>query len=584
MKGIVSLSGGRDSSTLLAKVVKELGAENVYAISFEYGSKHPAELECAKKIAEYYGIKEHKIISIDPSIFKGSTCTMLEGGAEVQKDKSYDQIIKENGEGAVDTYVPARNFLFSAYTCAYAESKAQETGDEITYYLGQHADDVAGQAYPDAVAKGSMILMADGTEKKIEDVEIGDLIWAFNTKTKKLEKSQVFDKIFQGIRPVYSTGGAKVSANHIMWRAGASRKKFCPFSDMKRKDATYKAFRFDFTPQKIEDENNFAKGYLWGLFEGGGYISRKKTKGGRPSINICQKDVSVLEEAKSLFEKQYHLVRDVRIRKRKTGEMYDLRLGTDNSAIVIEKCLSLLEDKDFRLGYLNGMIIAEGWYNGTYCGRAIEFCQSKKANPEKVKYIDECMKVAGYYCHRYVGKKDSCVNWKIPRAFCLCLKYGAGKLDSLHKKMCKQVKVESLAPAVKIDGIVNAEYLGEQECYDLTTSAGSYFTDGLLVHNCSPDFVETMKNATEISSSHKVHTESPFINWHKSDIIQLAIELRVPLNYTLSCYDPIEFEKDGKRYVKECGRCATCIDVQKALKANRIEYEPTEIEIPVALK
>ena len=34
MKGIVSLSGGRDSSTLLAKVVKELGAENVYAISF----------------------------------------------------------------------------------------------------------------------------------------------------------------------------------------------------------------------------------------------------------------------------------------------------------------------------------------------------------------------------------------------------------------------------------------------------------------------------------------------------------------------------------------------------------------------
>ena len=582
MKGIVSLSGGRDSSTLLAKVVKELGAQNVYAISFGYGSKHPAELECAKKITEYYGIKEHKIISIDPSIFKGSTCTMLEGGAEVQKDKSYDQIIKENGEGAVDTYVPARNFLFSAYTCAYAESKAQETGDEITYYLGQHADDIAGQAYPDAVAKGSKILMADGTEKKIEDIEIGDFVWGFNTKTKKLEKSQVFNKIHQGVRPVYSTGGAKVSANHIMWRAGCKRKRFSPFSEMKRKDAKYKAYKIRFEPQKVQNEDNFVKGYLWGLFEGDGYIIQKKTVGGRPSIQICQKDISVLEEAKHLFEQEYNLVRDVRIRKRTSHEMFDLSLGTDNSEIVIKDCKKLLQDRDFQLGYLNGMIIAEGWYNMSYSGRSIEFCQGQKANPEKVAYIDSCMEASGYFYHTYTTKKDECKNWKIPRPFCLCLKYGAEKLESLQAKMCRQIKVQSLAPSIVIDGIISAEYLGEQDCYDLTTSSGSYISDGLLVHNCGPDFVETMKNATEISSSHKVHTESPFINWHKSNIIQLAIELGVPLEYTLSCYDPIEFEKDGKKYVKECGRCATCIDVQKALKANGIEYKPTKIEVPFA--
>ena len=149
MKGIVSLSGGRDSSTLLAKVVSELGRENVFAISFDYGSKHPIELVCAKRIAEYYGIKEHKIVKIDPNIFSGSHSTLLEGREEVEKDKTYDEIIEENGEGAVDTYVPARNFLFSAYACAYAESKADEYNDEVTYYLGQHADDAAGSAYPD---------------------------------------------------------------------------------------------------------------------------------------------------------------------------------------------------------------------------------------------------------------------------------------------------------------------------------------------------------------------------------------------------------------------------------------------------
>lgn len=149
MKGIVSLSGGRDSSTLLAKVVKDLGNENVFAISFEYGSKHPIELECAKRIAQHYGIKEHKIVTIDSNIFAGSHSTLLEGRETVEKGKTYDKIIEENGEGVVDTYVPARNFLFSAYACAYAESKADEYGDEVTYYLGQHADDSAGSAYPD---------------------------------------------------------------------------------------------------------------------------------------------------------------------------------------------------------------------------------------------------------------------------------------------------------------------------------------------------------------------------------------------------------------------------------------------------
>lgn len=149
MKGVVSLSGGRDSSALLAKVVKELGGENVFAISFDYGSKHPIELECAKRLARYYGAKEHKIVKISPDIFSGSRSTLLDGRASVERGKTYDEIIAENGEGAVDTYVPARNFLFSAYACAYAESKADEYNDMVTYFLGQHADDAAGNAYPD---------------------------------------------------------------------------------------------------------------------------------------------------------------------------------------------------------------------------------------------------------------------------------------------------------------------------------------------------------------------------------------------------------------------------------------------------
>lgn len=140
MKVIVSLSGGRDSATCLGLAVNKYGAENVYAMGFEYGSTHPQELECAKKIAEYYGVP-YQVVTINPAIFKGSTCTMLKGATkEIQKGKTYEEILAEK-EGKVDTYVPFRNGLFSAFVAARAESLVQEFNEDVIIMLGQHADD-----------------------------------------------------------------------------------------------------------------------------------------------------------------------------------------------------------------------------------------------------------------------------------------------------------------------------------------------------------------------------------------------------------------------------------------------------------
>lgn len=140
MKCIVSLSGGRDSATCLGVAVDRYGKENVFAVGFEYGSTHPQELEAAKKIAAYFEVP-YKIITIDSSIFTGSTCTMLKGAVkEIQKGKTYDEILSEK-QGKVDTYVPARNTLFSAYSLAIAESLSQEFDEDVTIMLGQHADD-----------------------------------------------------------------------------------------------------------------------------------------------------------------------------------------------------------------------------------------------------------------------------------------------------------------------------------------------------------------------------------------------------------------------------------------------------------
>ena len=196
MKAIVSLSGGRDSATVLGLAVDKFGAENVYAMGFEYGSTHPQELERAQQICDYYGVP-YQVVAIAPTIFSGSTCTMLKGSTkEIQKGKTYEEILAEK-EGKVDTYVPFRNGLFSAYVAARAESLVQEFNDEVTVMLGQHADDSgyyvdengnemldeSKAAYPDCT-----VSFVKAFEKVVEISSVGKVkYWAPFVKMHKWE-------------------------------------------------------------------------------------------------------------------------------------------------------------------------------------------------------------------------------------------------------------------------------------------------------------------------------------------------------------------------------------------------------------
>ncbi len=142
MKALVLFSGGLDSSVCLGLAVKEYGAEEVLALSISYGQKHKKEMTASEKIAAYYGVKR---ITLDlGEIFKGSRCTLLEGSAEEIPHEDYaEQLVKTNG-APVNTYVPYRNGLF----LSSAASIALSHGCEVIYY-GAHADDAAGNAYPD---------------------------------------------------------------------------------------------------------------------------------------------------------------------------------------------------------------------------------------------------------------------------------------------------------------------------------------------------------------------------------------------------------------------------------------------------
>lgn len=142
MKTIVLFSGGLDSTTCLAMAVSEYGAENVLALSMYYGQKHKKEVQCAKEIVKYYGVKQ---IEYDVGeIFKNSNCSLLKQSTEDIPRESYAEQIAESKGDPVTTYVPFRNGLFLSIAASVAITEG--CGQII---CGIHADDAAGNAYPD---------------------------------------------------------------------------------------------------------------------------------------------------------------------------------------------------------------------------------------------------------------------------------------------------------------------------------------------------------------------------------------------------------------------------------------------------
>ncbi len=129
-KAVLLVSGGLDSSTVLA-MAKAQGFE-CYALSFNYGQKHSAELDASKKLSTLLGAAEHQTLHLDLNVFGGSALT----------DDSIDVPAASDNEGIPVTYVPARNTIFLSMALAWAEVLK---ADDI--FIGVNAVDYSG--YPD---------------------------------------------------------------------------------------------------------------------------------------------------------------------------------------------------------------------------------------------------------------------------------------------------------------------------------------------------------------------------------------------------------------------------------------------------
>lgn len=130
---VVLVSGGIDSTTALAIATR--AGYQCFALSFDYGQRHRAELHRARQVASYFGAKEHRVVRFDLRLFGGSALT---DRLDVPKHDSVEEIGKE----IPITYVPARNTIFLAFALAWAEVIPAEA-----IFIGVNALDYSG--YPD---------------------------------------------------------------------------------------------------------------------------------------------------------------------------------------------------------------------------------------------------------------------------------------------------------------------------------------------------------------------------------------------------------------------------------------------------
>jgi 7-cyano-7-deazaguanine synthase len=102
-------------------------------LSVDYGQRHLAELEAARRVAAHLGIADHRIVTVDLRAIGGSALT---ADIAVPKDR------EEMGRDVPITYVPARNTVFLALLTGLAEVVG--ASDLV---IGANVQDYSG--YPD---------------------------------------------------------------------------------------------------------------------------------------------------------------------------------------------------------------------------------------------------------------------------------------------------------------------------------------------------------------------------------------------------------------------------------------------------
>lgn len=142
-RAVVSLSGGMDSSSLLAVLLASKEYEFIHCFAFDYGQRHRVELERVQALIE--SLKPNSPVSLQiinlQDVFSDSQSALKESSGVAVPKEEYNEV------NLRATVVENRNVIFSSIIYAKALSISKLYNCDVTITLGVHNSDEA--VYPD---------------------------------------------------------------------------------------------------------------------------------------------------------------------------------------------------------------------------------------------------------------------------------------------------------------------------------------------------------------------------------------------------------------------------------------------------
>lgn len=101
-----------------------------------------------------------------------------------------------------------------------------------------------------------------------------------------------------------------------------------------------------------------------------------------------------------------------------------------------------------------------------------------------------------------------------------------------------------------------------------TIAYAAHSGDHAIYPDCRPEFADAMGKALALADWKKLTLHRPFVNLSKADLVTLGTQLKVPFEYTWSCYAGRDMH---------CGKCGTCVERKEAFYLAKIP-DPTDYE------
>ena len=221
---------------------------------------------------------------------------------------------------------------------------------------------------------------------------------------------------------------------------------------------------------------------------------------------------------------------------------------------------------------MKAMVLCSGGVDSTTClGMAVDKYGKENVVALSIYYgqrhnkeIESARKVTGYY-----GVEHISLDLEKIFQYSDCSLLSHSDKDIPEESYAEQIKKTDGMPVSTYVPFRNGLFLSSAASIALSKGCeviyyGAHSDDaaGSAYPDCSDEFNKAMNEAIYLGSGKQLQIVAPFIGITKADVVKIGLGLKVPYEYTWSCYEGGD---------KPCGKCGTCIDREKAFAANGVK-------------